>query len=102
MTFKSKARNPKIKSPYVLTAAFASQTEKQSQKSKAPTGQVEAFDWDGMGGNIGGLFVYVLALVIMYYLLVDLQWIESELPVTHKVAPKQPIFDSKTQKITGK
>ena len=37
-----------------------------------------------MGGNIGGLFVYVLALVIMYYLLVDLQWIESELPVTRK------------------
>ena len=37
-----------------------------------------------MGGNIGGLFVYVLALMIMYYLLVDLQWIESELPVTRK------------------
>ena len=45
-----------------------------------------------MGGNIGGLSVYVLALMIMYYPLVDWQWIESELPVTHKVAPKQSIF----------
>ena len=63
---------------------------------------VSAFDWDGMGGNIGGLSVYVLALMIMYYPLVDWQWIESELPVTHKVAPKQSNFDSKTQKITGK
>jgi len=53
---------------------------------------VSAFDWDGMGGNIGGLSVYVLALMIMYYPLVDWQWIESELPVTHKVAPKQSIF----------
>ena len=53
---------------------------------------VSAFDWDGMGGNIGGLSVYVLALMIMYYPLVDWQWIESELPVTHKVAPKQSNF----------
>ena len=45
-----------------------------------------------MGGNIGGLSVYVLALMIMYYPLVDWQWIESELPVTHKVAPKQSNF----------
>ena len=28
----------------------------------------------------------------MYYPLVDWQWIESELPVTHKVAPKQSNF----------
>ena len=53
---------------------------------------VSAFDWDGMGGNIGGLSVYVLALMIMYYPLVEWQWIESELPVTHKVAPKQSNF----------
>ena len=46
-----------------------------------------------MGGNIGGLSVYVLALVIMYYPLVDWQWIESELPVTPGVARKQTIFE---------
>jgi len=44
----------------------------------------EAFDWDGMGGNIGGLSVYVLALDIIYSALVESQWIESELPVTRK------------------
>jgi hypothetical protein len=41
------------------------------QKSKAPTFLVGAFDWDGMGGNIGGLSVYVLALRIMYSALVE-------------------------------
>jgi len=41
------------------------------QKSKAPAFFAEAFDWDGMGGNIGGLSVYVLALVIMYSTLVE-------------------------------
>ena len=41
------------------------------QKSKAPTFLVGAFDWDGMGGNIGGLSVYVLALKIMYSALVE-------------------------------
>jgi hypothetical protein len=52
------------------------------QKSNAPTKEtpknqkplpflVEAFDWDGMGGNIGGLSVYVLALDIMYSALVE-------------------------------
>ena len=51
-----------------------------------------------MGGNIGGLFVYVLALMIMYYLLVDLQWIESELPVTHKMILFQHKNRPKTRK----
>jgi hypothetical protein len=75
----------------VAKLTFAFLREKQSsQKSKAPTGQVEAFDWDGMGGNIGGLFVYVLALKIMYYLHVELQWRESELPVTRKFALFRP------------
>jgi len=51
-------------------------TEKSPPKTKTPKNQkrlliVSAFDWDGMGGNIGGLSVYVLALRIMYYPLVD-------------------------------
>ena len=42
-----------------------------NQKSKTPAFFAEAFDWDGMGGNIGGLSVYVLALDIMYSALVE-------------------------------
>jgi len=40
-------------------------------KIKSPRIAAEAFDWDGMGGNIGGLSVYVLALDIMYSALVE-------------------------------
>ena len=90
-----KNKHPKIKSRNESGGRLFDR--KVSPKKQTPKNQkrlliVSAFDWDGMGGNIGGLSVYVLALMIMYYPLVDWQWIESELPVTHKVAPKQSIF----------
>ena len=46
--------------------------KKEKPKNQKPLPfLVEAFDWDGMGGNIGGLSVYVLALDIMYSALVE-------------------------------
>ena len=45
--------------------------QKQTTKNQKRLLNVSAFDWDGMGGNIGGLSVYVLALVIMYSTLVE-------------------------------
>ena len=48
--------------------------------------------WDGMGGNIGGLNVFVLALMIRYPILVIWQWIESELPATWKNTFEAPNY----------
>ena len=65
---KQSGKEDSIKKSFGQQALYCNQTAKP-QKSKAPA-FADAFDWDGMGGNIGGLSVFVLALDIRYLLLV--------------------------------
>ena len=57
-----------------MEAAFHQKSKllKKTPKNQKPLPFLaEAFDWDGMGGNIGGLSAYVLALVLLYSALVE-------------------------------
>ncbi|MPM56774.1 hypothetical protein SDC9_103588 [bioreactor metagenome] len=66
------SRTPKIESPNLKRCFFLKKEipkepkpldnkcfSQERQKSKAPA-SAGAFDWDGMGGNIGGLSVSLL------------------------------------------
>ena len=72
---KKEYYQPKIKSATKPVGGFSKKPSPKKQptqpKIKSAYFHVSAFDWDGMGGNIGGLSVYVLALDIMYYPLVE-------------------------------